>query len=238
MALPKLNSSPKYEMTIPSTGEEVRFRPFLIKEEKTMLIAAETGDSKIILKSLLDTLKACVDSDINESNLSTFDIEYMFLKLRAKSVGETTKVGIKCEKCDHQNTLDVNISEIEIEKPKDVSNKIKLTEDITVEMGYPTFGDLVKVGVDTAAMTNAENLFKMINQCFKTVITEDEKFVLKEHSEEEITAFIDSLDASQFVKVREYIESIPRLKHDFKLKCSQCGHVTESSLEGLANFFG
>ena len=112
MALPKLNSSPKYEMTIPSSGELVRFRPFLIKEEKTMLIAAETGDNRLILNSLLDTLKACVDAEINEKVLTTLDIEYMFLKLRAKSVGETTKVGIKCEKCDHHNSLDININVI------------------------------------------------------------------------------------------------------------------------------
>ena len=114
MALPKLNSTPKYEMNIPSTGETVRFRPFLIKEEKSMLIAAESGDNRTILLSLLDTLKACCDAEINENKLSTFDVEYMFLKLRAKSVGETTKIGVKCNNCGHTNTLDVNIEEIEI----------------------------------------------------------------------------------------------------------------------------
>lgn len=236
MALPKLNSSPKYEMTIPSTGDEVRFRPFLIKEEKSMLIAAESGDNRTVLNSLLDTLKACVDGDINENKLSTFDIEYMFLQLRAKSVGETTKVGIKCEQCEHTNELSVNLSDIEIKMPESSNNIIKLNDDISVELGYPSFGDLLNSGIDASGMTNAENLFKMINYCFKTVMTKDEKFNLKEHSAEEVTAFIDSLDTSQFVEIRKFIDEIPRIRQDFEIPCKECGHVTKNRLEGMANF--
>jgi len=236
MTLPILNSSPKYEMTIPSIGESVRFRPFLIKEEKSMLIAAESGDNRTILNSLLDTLKACVDAEINETKLTTFDIEYMFLQLRAKSVGETTKVGIKCEACDHTNALDVNLSEIEINKPDESNNIIKLTDDISVELGYPSFSDLLNSGIDSTGMTSAENLFKMINYCFKTVMTKDEKFNLKDHSLEEITNFIDSLDTAQFAEIRKFIDNIPRIKQDFEIVCTECGHVTKNRLEGMANF--
>ena len=132
MALPKLNSTPKYEMKIPSTGETIRYRPFLIKEEKSMLIAAESGNNRTILLSLLDTLKACCDNEVNESKLSTFDIEYMFLQLRAKSVGETTKIGVKCGHCGHTNTIEINIEDIQIKAP--ISNKlVKLTDSIEVE---------------------------------------------------------------------------------------------------------
>ncbi len=236
MALPKINSSPKYEMTIPSTGDEVRFRPFLIKEEKTMLIAAESGDTKTVLNSLLDTLKSCVDAEINETKLTTFDIEYMFLQLRAKSVGETTKVGIKCENCGHTNELSVNLSEIQINKPDNLNNIIKLTDDISVELGYPSYSDLVNSGIESTGMSNAENLFKLINYCFKTVITKDEKFNLKDHSSEEITEFIDSLDTAQFSEIKKFIDKIPRIKQDFEIPCTECGHVTKSSLEGMANF--
>ena len=236
MSLPILNSSPKYEMTIPSTGESVRFRPFLIKEEKTMLIAAESGDNRTILNSLFDTLKSCVDSEINETKLSTFDIEYMFLQLRAKSVGETTKVGVKCEACDHTNELEINLGEIKMDIDENIDNVIKLNDNISVELGYPSFSDLLNSGMDTTGMTTAENLFKMINYCFKTIITKDEKFNLKDHTSEEITEFIDSLDSSQFTEIRKFIDKIPRLKHDFELPCKVCNHVTKNSLEGLANF--
>ena len=132
--------------------------------------------------------------------------------------------------------METTTKRIELNLPESTNDTIKLTDDISVELGYPTFGDLAKAGIDTGNVSAAENLFKMITYCFKTVITEDEKFILKDHSEEEITAFIDSMDAGQFSKVREFIENIPRLKKDFELTCTECNHVTKNSLEGLANF--
>jgi len=236
MALPKINSSPKYEMTIPSTGETVRFRPFLIKEEKSMLIAAESGESNTILKSLVDTLEACIDKDINMNELATFDIEYMFLKLRAKSVGETSSIGVMCQSCEHVNELKVNINELEINVPESKSVIVKLTDDISVELGYPSFGDISNAGIDADNLSSVENLFNLIQYCFKTVITKEEKFNLKDHSREEITAFIESLDSTQFSEIREWIENIPKLKHDYELNCVQCNTMLKSSLEGLSSF--
>lgn len=234
MALPKLNSTPKYEMNIPSTGETIRFRPFLIKEEKSMLIAAESGDNRTILLSLLDTLKACCDAEINENKLSTFDVEYMFLKLRAKSVGETTKIGVKCNNCGHTNTLDVNIEEIEIKKPE-TEKLVQLTDKIQVELDYPTFSDVLNsdLGIKSTA---SEQLFSMMNFVFKTVITDDERINLKEVSKEELTDFIESMDSRQFSKVKDFIQEIPKLKHSYDIECGGCKENIKGDMEGLANF--
>ena len=234
MALPKLNSTPKYEMNIPSTGETVRFRPFLIKEEKSMLIAAESGDNRTILLSLLDTLKACCDAEINENKLSTFDVEYMFLKLRAKSVGETTKIGVKCNNCGHTNTLDVNIEEIEIKKPE-AEKLVQLTDKIQVELDYPTFSDVLNsdLGIKSTA---SEQLFSMMNFVFKTVITDDERINLKEVSKEELTDFIESMDSRQFSKVKDFIQEIPKLRHSYDIECGGCKENIKGDMEGLANF--
>jgi len=235
MALPKINSSPKYEMTIPSTGERVKFRPFLIKEEKNMLIASETGETKNILNSLLDTLKACIEYDIDETKLKTFDIEYMFLQLRAKSVGETAKIGVKCEKCETPNEIEVNIEDLQVAMPE-VNNIIELTDDIKVEMDFPTFENLVNTGMDTDAVSNTEQLFKMMVFCFKTVITEKEKINLQEVNIKETEEFIESMDSKQFAKIKEFIDVLPRLKHDYEVECKSCGHVNKNTLEGLSNF--
>ena len=234
MALPKLNSTPKYEMKIPSSGETIRFRPFLIKEEKSMLIAAESGNNRTILLSLLDTLKACCDNEVNESKLSTFDIEYMFLQLRAKSVGETTKIGVKCGHCGHTNTIEINIEDIQIKAPK--SNKlVKLTDSIEVELDYPKFSDILNSNIDQKT-TASETLFKMMNFVFKTVITNDERINLKEVNQEELTEFIESMDSKQFSKVKDFIDSIPKLKHSYELECESCKTNIKGYMEGLANF--
>lgn len=235
MALPKLNSSPKYEMTIPSSQQRVKFRPFLIKEEKNMLIATESGDTRNILNALLDTLKSCIDEDINENKLATFDIEYMFLQLRAKSVGETAKIGVECEQCKTANELEVNLDDLKIEIPK-VEKTVKINDDIQVELDYPSFNNLMTAGVDTDSFSSTEQLFKMMNYCFKTLITEDERINLREVSQEEVTEFIESMDSKQFLKIREFLESIPRLKKDYEITCTSCGHVNKNTLEGLANF--
>ena len=235
MALPKLNSSPKYEMTIPSSGQRVKFRPFLIKEEKNMLIATESGDTRNILIALLDTLKACIDEEINENKLATFDIEYMFLQLRAKSVGETARIGIECEHCKTPTELEVNIEALKITMPE-INKVVNITDDIQVELDYPSFNNLMTAGVDTDSFSNTEQLFKMMNYCFKTLTTPEERINLREVSQEEVTEFIESMDSKQFLKIREFLESIPRLKKDYEITCNSCGHVNKNTLEGLANF--
>ena len=164
MALPKLQDTTlKYEMTIPSTGKKIRYRPFLVKEEKSLMIAMESKDTKTIINTLLGTLKTCIEEEIIVEQLPTFDVEHMFLNIRSKSVGETTKIGMKCSECNQTTEVVVQIDEIKINVPK-LEKTIQLTDDISVDIDWPTYASLADVGVDDQ---NTESLFQVMAKCFK-----------------------------------------------------------------------
>ena len=146
MALPQLNAGPKYQMEIPSTKTKVNYRPFLVKEEKNLMIAMESNDPKSTILTLLDTIKSCVSEDIATDSLTSFDMEYMFLQIRSKSVGETTKIGMGCSECGTKNELEVPIDAISVDVPE-MENRIELSDTITLEMGWPTAVDLVNSGI-------------------------------------------------------------------------------------------
>ena len=236
MALPKLNDTPKYSMTVPSTGQEVRFRPFLVKEEKVMLIALESEDQKQQLNSIVDTLKACIEDEVNFNTLTTFDVELMFNKLRAKSVGETAKVGIKCsnKECEVDNEVVINVDSMDIEIPE-VSNIIELDDNISIEMTWPSWNSVMDTA--TSKMTESEQMFNVLNNCLVAVISNDERIDLKNESKKEIANFVDSMNSEQFAKVRKYVEAMPSLKHPVEFNCSICEHETKTVLEGIQNFF-
>ena len=140
-ALPKLNATPKHEMVIPSTGKTVMFRPYLVKEEKILLMAFESQDEKNAMKAMLDTIDACVEGDYVKSKLTTFDIEYMFTQIRGKSVGESIDVNLTCSECEGKTKMNINLSDISVDVPK-VDNLVRLTDTISVEMRYPPFKTL------------------------------------------------------------------------------------------------
>ena len=236
MALPKLNDTPKYSMTVPSTGQEVRFRPFLVKEEKVMLIALESEDQKQQLNSIVDTLKACIEDEVNFNTLTTFDVELMFNKLRAKSVGETAKIGLKCsnEECKVDNEVVINVDSMDIEIPE-VSNIIELDDNISIEMTWPSWNSVMDTA--TSKMTESEQMFNVLNNCLVAVISNDERIDLKNESKKDIANFVDSMNSEQFVKVREYVEAMPSLKHPVEFNCSICEHENKTVLEGIQNFF-
>tara|TARA_B100000214_G_C23876464_1_gene585175 strand:+ start:32 stop:742 length:711 start_codon:yes stop_codon:yes gene_type:complete len=234
MALPKLNSSPKYQMTIPSSNARVNFRPFLMKEEKTLMIAMESQDPKTIMNSLLDTINACVVDKVNENKLTSFDVEYMFLQIRSKSVGETAKVGATCVHCEHVNEVEVNLDEIKVDVPE-VEKILTLDENIKLEVDWPAFKDIVHSGVESEEVTT-EQVFKIMKYCFKAILTENERVNIKEVSAQELDEFIDSMTSTQFNKVRDFIESMPRLEHKIKFKCVSCNHDNETNVEGMTSF--
>jgi len=138
-ALPKLNATPKHEMVVPSTGKTVMFRPYLVKEEKILLMAFETKDEKTAMQAMLDTIDACCEGDYVKSKLTTFDIEYMFTQIRGKSVGESVDVKLICKKCETKNDMNINLSELKIDVPQDVNNIIEVTDTISIELQYPPF---------------------------------------------------------------------------------------------------
>jgi hypothetical protein len=233
MALPKLNDSPKYDLVIPSTKQKVKFRPYLVKEEKVLMLASESGDNNQALQAIVDTIKACVSDEINTSELTTFDVEYAFTQIRAKSVGETSTVGVKCNHCETQNEISVPLDDIKVETPE-VNDKIKLTDDISLKMKWPRYNDVL--GQDLSNMTQTQQTFKLLIECIESVMTEDENIKFKDETEEEKLSFVESLTSEQFKSVREYIEKMPKMKYNLDYTCTNCNQNNTVTLEGMQDF--
>jgi|TARA_B110000858_G_scaffold194717_1_gene249654 hypothetical protein len=237
MALPILNDKPKYEMTIPSTGEIVRFRPYLVREEKVLMLAMESEDSTQMFSSIIDTIRACVYDEKNSvkwNELAIFDIEYMFVTIRSKSVGETSKLNLKCTECEESNELVVDISDIAPVIP-DLSSVIVLTDEISLEMQWPAYSDLNKAGMQE--MSSTELTMMMIGNCIKYVYTADDQIILKDEPQESVTAFIDSLSTVQFEMIKNYTEKMPQIIKNIEFNCENCNHHNEIKLQGMADFF-
>ena len=233
MALPKLQDTTlRYEMIIPSTGKKVRYRPFLVKEEKSLMIAMESKDTKTIINTLLGTLKTCIDGEIIVEQLPTFDVEHMFLNIRSKSVGETTKIGMKCSECNETTEIVVPIDQIQINVPK-LEKTIRLTDDISVDIDWPTYASLADIDVDNQ---DTESLFQVMAKCFKSINTAEERINTSEVPLSEIEEFIESMTQAQFNKIKEFMDAMPRLKHDIEFKCSHCNHDNKITVEGLESF--
>jgi len=233
MALPKLNDTPKYDLVIPSTKEKVRFRPYLVKEEKVLMLALESKDSKQAIKSIVDTIGACVVEPINLDKLKIFDVEYMFTQIRSKSVGETSTVGLKCKECNHQNDVTIEIDSIKVDVPE-VNPVVKINDQISLKLKWPNYKSLMDVDTDEGITGQT---FNMVMKCLDTVLTEEEQISFAEHSKEEIQAFLDSLTTSQFDKIKTFIQAMPRMKHDIRFHCNHCNHENHYTLEGIQDFF-
>ena len=236
MALPKLNTAPIYEVSVPSTGQRVSYRPYLVKEEKVMMMAFESGDQKQALKAIVSTIEACVQEKINVKDLATFDVEYLFTQIRSKSAGEKATVLLRCQECETQNEVDVDLSSIEIEIPED-DKIVELTDQITVEMKYPPYssviesdlqGDQVQLGLDMVVASISGVIVKNG--------LEEERMDAKDVSKKDLLEFIESMTTEQFEKVTKYIGNLPAMKHDAKFKCVNCGHDNEIELKGIQDF--
>ena len=234
MALPKLNDKPKYDLVIPSTNQKVRYRPYLVKEEKVMLMAMESQDRQAMMNSIVDTIVACVDEDIDRKKLAMFDVEYMFLQMRAKSVGETSTIGIKCSSCDHNNEVTVDVSSIVVDVPK-IESTIQLTPEISIEMKWPSYEDIVKIGSSDASATS--NLFTMVIRSIDAIVTEEERILAKDVTDKEIEDFMDSMTKDQFAALAEFVSQMPRVSKDVHFDCASCATHNNVKLEGMTDFF-
>lgn len=235
MALPKLNDKPKYELTIPSLQEKVRYRPYLVKEEKVLMMALESQDKTSALHAVVDTITSCIDAEIDKSKLTLFDIEYMFIMIRSKSVGEVSDLGLKCSSCEKVNDVSVKLDDIEIKRDKEVSKEIQLDENISLTMKYPNFNDVLKF--EDNELTDTERTFMLIGKCMESIETEEENILLKDVSDKEIDDFIESLNSQQFAKVREYVENMPRVEKEVKFVCGGCEKENKIILSGIDDFF-
>lgn len=234
MALPKLNDTPKYNVTIPSNGKKVRFRPYLVKEEKVLMMAVESGDTRAGLEAIVETISACIQDNIDVSRLTTFDVEYLFTQIRAKSAGETVHIGLKCKKCDEMSEVDIPLDDIKIKVPKK-DKTIQLNEEISVELRYPPYNILLDM--DLESDNRAEQSFSLASKCIEAVMYNDERISFEEATEEELIEFLESMTNDQFKNVTEFIETMPKLQHNVKFDCHACGNNNNIKIEGMQSFF-
>ena len=239
MPLPTI-STPTYELTLPSSDKKIKFRPFLVKEEKILILAMESQDSKQIARSVKDVLSKCILSrGIKVEKLSTFDIEYLFLNIRGKSVGEDIEVMITCP--DDKKTqvpTSINIDSIKVQKDKDHERDIKLDETYTLRMKYPSLDEFIKNNFGSIENMDVDDTFDLIASCVDQVYSEEESWSHQECTKKELINFIESLNSSQFKMVEKFFETMPKLSHTVKVINPNTKVESEIKIEGLQNFFG
>jgi hypothetical protein len=236
MALPVINESPKYKVKIPSTGKEVFYRPFYVKEQKVLLMAMETQDQELILKAMVDTIVSCVEERIDPNTLAIFDVEYMFTKIRAKSVGETADILLRCSECDESNEVKVNLEAITIDVPNKIP-EIKLTDQYTLVMRYPKYTTMTQAIKGKENLTFTDLLFHLSIGSLDKLLTEDEVILFDDETLEEKTKFLDNLNSDQFKEIMSIVQNMPKLEHDVKFKCKSCTHENKQTLQGIQDFF-
>ena len=241
MALPKLNV-PVYEAVLPSTEKVIKYRPFLVKEEKILLTAMEAGEDSAMIPAVKQIINNCVEGNLDVDKLPTFDIEYLFLRLRAKSVGEQVTLGLKpwgCPKnkgelCENSTQVNVNLEEVNVIKTEKHSNKIMLDDKIGIQLSYPDMSKLGKVDkIDTA-----EAGMNIIKDCIDMIYTEEEMYERGTFTDKELDEFVESLNTQQFTLIKNFFDTMPVLKHTVKYKCEFCGEDKETTIQGLNSFFG
>ena len=236
MALPKLNV-PKYKLKLPSTGKTVTFRPFLVKEEKLLLLATETGEQTEILDAIKTIITDCTDiSDVN--SLATFDIEYVFLQIRTKSVGESVETTVVCPD-DEETEVNVSIplDEINVQKTRGHKKEIKLSDDVVVTMGYPQLDTFVKMNFgDDGTGMGVEQMFEMAAECIETIADAEQVYDCADSNKDELLEFFDSMNSKQFQLIQEFFETMPKLSYKMKVTNPNTKVESEIVLEGLAAF--
>jgi hypothetical protein len=234
MALPQLNV-PKYELKVPSTGESVKYRPYLVKEEKVLMIALESQDEGQMISAIKDLISGCTEGQVNPSKLTMFDLEYIFTKIRTKSVGETTKIKIPCEACEASVEVEADLdSGLVVTEGRD--KKIPLTDDTGLVMKYPAVDDYHDITASDDS--EVDKVFKLIARSIETIYSGDQVFDASTHSEKELVSFIESLNSAQFLIVKDFFDHMPQASIDIEYKCTACGHEHSMKLKGMANFFG
>ena len=233
MALPKLKTV-TYTLKLPSTGDEIKYRPFLVKEQKNLMIAQETEDEKVIQTAIAQSIIDCTFDKIDPWELPSFDVEYVFLKIRSKSVGDKIELNVLCPDDDETRVpVTVDLSEIECTMHVGHSNEIELTEDITITMKYPTFKDISVITGDT----ESEKMFEMIKQSIDQVVDGEDIYERIDMSNEELGEFLESMTGEHLEKVQDFFETMPKLTHAIKVKNPKTGKTGEVVLEGFQSFF-
>ena len=238
MPLPKI-ATPTYELVLPSSGRKIKYRPFLVKEEKILIIALESQDQKQIANAIKSILSACIlTRGIKVDKLSTFDIEYLFLNVRGKSVGEQIEVMVTCpDDGKTQVPTSINIDSIKVEKSDDHKTDIKLDDTYTLRMRYPSLNEFIKTNF-TATDMKVDDTFELIASCIDQVYSEEESWTQNDCTKKELTEFLEQLNSSQFKEIEQFFDTMPKLSHKVKVTNPNTKVESEIVLEGLQNFFG
>ena len=236
MSLPKLNT-PTYSLVLPSTGEEVKFRPFLVKEQKLLMLAQESENNKEMLDTVVKIVSSCTFNKVDPTHSPLFDIEYVFLKLRAKSVGENVEVTLLCPDDEETyTTKKINLDKIEIEVDESHSNEIQLTEQIKLIMKYPQMSDMNQINTQDNSQINL--VFSVLKHCILEVQDGDTSYQKVDISDKDLEEFIDSFDTEQFEKIMTFFETMPKLREKVQVTNPKTQVTSEIVLEGLESFLG
>jgi len=237
MALPQV-VLPTYELEIPSNGKKIKYRPFVVKEEKLLLLALETNDEKQIEEAVKQLLKGCIQSRIKIEDLAIFDLEYIFLQIRAVSVGEIVEMKVTCRDDNKtQVRYNMNLSEVNVIKPEGHSNKIMLSDEMGVIMKYPSWTDFI-IGSIMGQTPTADGIVEIIAGCIDQIFDSEDVYDASTTSKKEFCEFVEGLTNNQFEKIQKFFESTPRLEHKFTVKNPNTGEDSEFTISGLSNFFG
>ena len=240
MPLPKINT-PTFELVLPSNGKKIKYRPFLVREEKILVMAMESDDMKQITSAIIDILNNCIlTKTIKIEKLSTFDIEYLFLNVRSKSVGETVEVNVTCpDDGVTQVQMEIDIDSIKVQKDKNHTNIVKLDDNLSMKLKYPSMNEFIENNFDASDTSRSEvsQSLDMITSCIDMIYNEEESWSANDSTKKELSEFIEQLNTKQFKDVEKFFTTMPKLSHTIKVKNPKTNVESTVVLEGLAAFF-
>ena len=234
MTLNLQNSSlPRYSMTLPVSGVTVKFRPFVVKEEKVLLVALQTNDVSQINEAMRNVILACTENTVDTQKICSADSEYAFLQIRSKSVGEEVKPQVKCSKCGHNTNVKIRLDEITITETqnKDADPNIVINDSVSLVMRYPSIHDF------DYTKNEVEIAFELAKRCIETVVLNDQVYTVKDIDPKELTDFIDNLLPEQFAKIMDFMQTVPQLRYSFKYNCPSCSTPVNVELDSVSDFF-
>jgi len=238
MPLPKINT-PTYDLTLPSTGKKIKYRPFLVKEEKILIMALETEDISQITNAIVEILNDCIlTKGVSVSKLATFDIEYLFLNVRAKSVGETVEVNVVCPDDNKTSVqMEINLDSIKVQKTKGHKNIVKLDDQYSMKLKYPSLDEFIDSNFESSEESDVDKSLNMITSCIEMVYDKEESWSASDSTQQELEEFIEQLNSKQFKSIEKFFETMPKLSHKVKVINPTTEVESEVVLEGLASFF-
>lgn len=239
MPLPKI-STPTYELELPSTGKKIKYRPFLVREEKLLVLAMESEDPKQITTAIKTVIRNCIETrGIKIESLPTFDIEYLFLNIRGKSVGEEVELTVICPD-DGRTTVSVTVllDDIKVQRNQEHNNKIKIDDNLMMELKYPSLDEFIKNNFDLNEENMMDQSFELIASCIDKIYSEDEVWESSNVTKKELKEFLEQMNSNQFKQIEKFFETMPKLSHTIKVVNPSTNVESEVTLEGLASFFG